>query len=79
MTLAEIGNAMGVSRERVRQIERRALIKLKKRAPWLLDFLVEHARTIGEQCEEAADPAGVIGWKELAVHLRKRFRELGWR
>lgn len=36
MTLDGLSSLLGVSRERVRQIERDALIKLRKRAPWLL-------------------------------------------
>lgn len=40
LTLEECGARMGVTRERVRQIELAALRKLRKRFGWLLEFLL---------------------------------------
>ncbi len=39
MTLEEIGDCWNMSRERIRQIESKALRKLKKMFPWLEDYL----------------------------------------
>lgn len=39
LTLQEVGNAMGVSRERVRQLEEMAIAKIRRRAPELADYL----------------------------------------
>jgi RNA polymerase nonessential primary-like sigma factor len=39
MTLSKIGEQMGVSRERVRQIEREALNKLRKRKAGMMGYL----------------------------------------
>lgn len=39
MTDKEVGEALGLTRQRVQQIEARALAKLRVRAPWLVDML----------------------------------------
>lgn len=39
MTLEQVGNRMNITRERVRQIENNALIRIKKRAPELEDYV----------------------------------------
>ena len=38
-TLEELGTELGITRERVRQLELRALRQLREQAPGLLDFL----------------------------------------
>lgn len=43
LTLQEVGDIVGVTRERVRQIQCRALEKLRKRAPELLELLERDA------------------------------------
>ena len=40
LTLAKIGDRLNISRERVRQIEREALTKLRKRKADMEEFLV---------------------------------------
>jgi DNA-directed RNA polymerase sigma subunit (sigma70/sigma32) len=39
MTLEEVGGEMGVTRERVRQLEKRALDALERQAPHLRHYL----------------------------------------
>ena len=39
MTLAKIGESLGISRERVRQIEREALSRLRKRKTVISEYL----------------------------------------
>lgn len=77
MTLSEVGAVMGLSRERIRQIEVIALLKIKARAPWLLDYMIQHGTSPAQACIDAAEVHDV-NWRELRNHLRRRFRELGW-
>jgi hypothetical protein len=48
LTLAEIGDLFGVTRERVRQIEEVALDKVRRWAPGLAEYLVEEPRWQGK-------------------------------
>jgi hypothetical protein len=43
LTLEEVGNIIGVTRERVRQMQVRALEKLRKRVPDLVELLQSDA------------------------------------
>lgn len=54
MTLDEIASSMGVTRERVYQIERRALRKLRRRYPSILSLLAATADELRAAREQRA-------------------------
>lgn len=46
-TLEEVGGILNLTRERIRQIEVKALLKLNRRAPELRDYFVDDRQALG--------------------------------